>query len=117
MEQKKVVREIGVAVGVSVLVTLFFLVLVAFLMLKAGLGEETVSKMMLIGYVLAPAAGGFLLGKKKKVNRFLWGLCVGVIYFAVYAVIAICTKEVSPTDIMWVAVPACLGGMAGGMLS
>ena len=117
MENKKVMKEIGIAVGLSALVTLLFLVVTAVLMLNAGLGEETVSKLMLAGYVLAPAAGGFYLGKRRKVNRFLWGLCVGGVYFMVYAVLAFCMKEVPLGDIMWVAVPVCLGGMAGGMLS
>lgn len=117
MEQKKMIREIGTAVGISVLVTLFFLVIVAVVMLKAGLGEATVSKLMIAGYVLAPATGGFFLGKKRKVNRFLWGLCVGGVYFLVYALLAVCMKTAPIGDIMWVAVPVCLGGMAGGMLS
>lgn len=117
MEQKKVYKEIGMAVAVSVLVTVLFLLLMAVLMLKAGLGEETISKMMLVGYVAAPAVGGFILGKKRKVNRFLWGLCVGGIYFFVYALLAVCMKDAPLGDILWVAVPVCLGGMAGGMLS
>lgn len=117
MEQKRLLKEIGKAVGISFLVTILFLVIVAFLMLKSGLSEETVSKIMIVGYVLAPAAGGFLLGKKRKVNRFLWGLLVGGIYFFVYAVLAVCTQNVPLGDIMWVAIPICLGGMAGGMLS
>ena len=117
MEQKKMVKEIGAAVGVSCMVMLVFLVIVAVLMLKAGLGEETVSKIMIAGYILAPATGGFLLGKRRKVNRFLWGLCVGVVYFLIYAILAVCTKDVPLGDIMWVALPVCLGGMAGGMLS
>ena len=110
-------KEVGTAVGISFLVTMLFLVVVAFLMLKAGLGESVVSKVMIAVYVLAPAVGGFILGKKRKVSRFLWGLCVGVVYFLVYALIAVCTKDVSLGDIMWVAIPVCLGGMAGGMLS
>lgn len=117
MERKKVYKEIGTAVGISVLVTLLFLLLMAVLMLKAGLGDETVSKLMIVGYVLAPAVGGFLLGKKRKVNRFLWGLCVGGIYFVLYVLLAVCTKDVPPGDVLWVAIPVCLGGMAGGMLS
>jgi len=117
MEQKRLLKEIGMAVGLSFLITIFFLVVVAFLMFKAGLGEDTVSKIMIVGYVFAPAVGGFLLGKKRKVSRFLWGLCVGIVYFLVYALIAVCTKDVPITDILWVAVPVCLGGMAGGMLS
>lgn len=117
MEQNKIVKEIGKAMGVSLLVTLLFLIVLAFLMLKAGVSGETVSKLMIAGYVLAPAAGGFLLGKKRKVSRFLWGLLIGVIYFAVYALLAICTQDVPGKDILWVALPVCLGGMAGGMLS
>lgn len=117
MDQKKMWKEIGIAVGVSFLVTMLFLVVVAFFMLKSGLSEEVVSKIMIIGYVLAPAAGGFLLGKKRKVNRFLWGLLVGAIYFLVYAAIALGTQDAAMGEILWVAVPVCLGGMAGGMLS
>ena len=117
MERKNMYKELGMAVGVSVIVTVIFLLCIAVLMLKAGLGEETVSKLMIIGYVLAPAVGGFLLGKKRKVNRFLWGLCVGGIYFVMYALLAVCMKDVPPGDILWVAIPVCLGGMGGGMLS
>ena len=62
-------------------------------------------------------AGGFLLGKKRKVSRFLWGLLIGAIYFGVYMLLAVCTQDVPLTDILWVAIPVCLGGMAGGMLS
>lgn len=117
MEQKKMWKETGVAVGASFLVTMLLLMLVAFFMLKAGLKEETVSKVMIAVYVLAPAVGGFMLGKKRKVNRFLWGLLVGAIYFIVYATAALCLQHVSAGDILWVAIPVCLGGMAGGMLS
>lgn len=117
MQQKNVWKQIGVALAVSVLVTMVFLFLTAFFMLKCGLSAETVEKLMLAGYVLAPATGGFLLGKKQKVNRFLWGLAAGAIYFLVYALIAICIKDVPPGDILWVMLPTCLGGMAGGMLS
>ena len=117
METKKIAKEAGTALLCSFLITVVFLMLVALVALKAGLGEDAVSKIMVAVYVLAPAAGGFLLGKKRKVNRFLWGLCVGVLYFVVYAVIAVTTKDVSFGNIAWVMLPVCLGGMAGGMLS
>ncbi len=117
MEMKKIAKETGTALACSFLITVLFLLIVAFVALKAGLGEDAVSKIMIAGYVLAPAAGGFMLGKKRKVNRFLWGLCIGVLYFAVYAVIAVATKDVSFGNIAWVMLPVCLGGMAGGMLS
>lgn len=117
MEMKKMAKDTGTALVCSFLVTVLFLLLVAFATLKAGLGEKTVSGIMIAVYVLAPAVGGFMLGKKRKVNRFLWGLCVGVLYFAVYAVIAVATKNVTFGTIAWVLLPVGLGGMAGGMLS
>lgn len=117
MEQKKLWKEIGLSVGVSCLATLLFLVMVAFLLLKAGLHDEVVSKVMIAVYVLAPAAGGFLLGKKRKVNRFMWGMLVGIIYFLGYALVAVVAQNVPLGDVAWVAIPVCLGGMAGGMLS
>lgn len=117
MDMKKIAKETATAVVCSFLITVLFLVLVAFVALKAGLGENVISGMMMVIYVLAPAVGGFVLGKKRKVNRFLWGLCVGIVYFIVYVILALLTKTVPFTDIAWVAVPVCLGGMAGGMLS
>ena len=117
MEMKKVTKEAGIALVCSFLITVLFLLIVAFVALKAGLGEKAVSGIMVAVYVLAPAAGGFLLGKKRKVNRFLWGLFVGVLYFVVYAIIAMITKDVSFGSIAWVMLPVCFGGMAGGMLS
>ena len=117
MEQKRLWKEVGLAVGISFFVTMLFLVIVAFVVLKAGMSEGIVSKIMIAGYVLAPAAGGFVLGKKRKVNRFLWGLLVGAVYFFVYAIIALCVQNVPLPEILWVAIPICLGGMAGGMLS
>lgn len=117
MVQKNVWKQIGAAFAVSVSVTIVFLVITALFMLKCGLSVGTVEKLMLAGYVLAPAAGGFFLGKKQKVNRFLWGLAAGAIYFLVYALIAVCANDVPPGDVLWVMLPTCLGGMAGGMLS
>lgn len=117
MEQGKLVKEIVKALGMSLLVTVLFLLLMAFVMLKSGLSEGIVSKIMIAGYLLAPAAGGFMLGKKRKVNRFLWGLLIGVVYYFIYFAIAVCTQNVPVTDLLWVAVPVCFGGMAGGMLS
>lgn len=117
MEQGKTVKEIGKALGVSFLTTIVFLLLMALAMLKLGLNETIVSKLMLVGYLLAPAVGGFLLGKKQKVNRFLWGLLVGTLYFAAYFLLAVCTMDVSASEVLWVALPICLGGMAGGMIS
>lgn len=117
MEQGKLVKEIVKALGMSILVTVLFLLLMAFVMLKSGLSEGIVSKIMIAGYLLAPAAGGFMLGKKRKVNRFLWGLLIGVVYYFIYFAIAVCTQNVPVTDLLWVTVPVCFGGMAGGMLS
>jgi len=117
MEQDKTVKNVLVAVGVSAGITLLFLLCMAVLMLKTGMSEKAASNAMIAGYVLAPAVGGFMLGKKKKVSRFLWGLLVGLVYYFIYFAIAVCVMDVAVTALLWVALPILLGGMAGGMLS
>lgn len=117
MEKKKTVTDIGKALLLSVLVTVLFLVVFALLMLRAGVGSGLVSRLMIAGYILAPAAGGFMLGKKKKEKRYLWGILIGAVYFAVYFLISVTTQNTVPMDLLWTAVPMLLGGMAGGMLS
>lgn len=117
MNQGKLVKEAGKAFFLSIIVTAVFLVIMAFLMLKTGIGEEIISKLMLIGYIIAPASGGFFLGKKRKQARFLWGMLIGVLYFLVYMFIAVIAMDVPLSELLWVAIPVVLSGMAGGMLS
>lgn len=117
MEDKKLWKDVLKALTVSVIVTIAFLVILSLAMLKSGWKETIVSKIMVVFYVLAPAVGGFILGKIRKVNRFLWGLLIGVVYFLLYFAVALCVSDAQIGSLMLVAIPVCLGGMAGGMLS
>lgn len=117
MAQKSLLKDMALSFVLSLVVTAFFLFFMGFLLLKTGIPDAVMQKLMLIGYVIAPAAGGFLMGKKRRQNRFLWGLLLGFVYFIVYFLTAMLCMKVDPVDLLWVALPICLGGMAGGMLS
>lgn len=109
--------EVGKALVLSVLVTFFLLVVFALLMLQMGLDSSVVSKLMIVGYILAPAAGGFFLGKHKREKRYLWGILIGALYFVVFFLISVTTQNTNPQELFWTMLPMLLGGMAGGMLS
>lgn len=109
--------EVGKALVLSVLVTFFLLVVFALLMLQMGLDSSVVSKLMIVGYILAPATGGFFLGKHKREKRYLWGILIGALYFVVFFLISVTTQNTNPQELIWTMLPMLLGGMAGGMLS
>ena len=76
-------------------------------------------------YVLGPFAGAFVLGKMVKKKRFLWGLALGVVYFAVFVVISmLCAKSGTQEvmvpgvrDYVEVLLAVLPGGVLGGMFS
>ncbi len=64
-------------------ITCILLLLLAFVLYKAQPGEM-VSKVWLIAvYIISGLAGGFLIGKRTKSRKFLWGCLMGMLYFAI----------------------------------
>ena len=71
-------------------------------------------------YVLSGGIGGFVLGKWKKRQKFLWGLLVGILYVATLLGAALWIQKGSlpPIPYMGTASAICIGSaMLGGMLS
>ena len=55
-------------------VTGILLLVLAFLLYKLGLGESQVNLGIMVIYILSSLLGGFYMGKKVKIRRFLWGI-------------------------------------------
>ena len=55
-------------------VTGILLLVLAFLLYKLGLGESQVNLGIMVIYILSSLLGGFYMGKKVKIRRFLWGM-------------------------------------------
>lgn len=109
----------GKSLLVSCLLTAFLLCLLALLVLMAGLSEKMVSIAIIIIYVAATFAGGFLAAKKASGRKFLWGLLVGLVYFWLLVILsAVSAGTLSGLgDSFLTTMLLCgAGGMLGGML-
>ena len=65
---------------IAVLLTMLFLAVFAFAMLKGNLSASVEKIGLIVMSVMACFVGGFLCGKKNIKKRYLWGLGVGVLY-------------------------------------
>ncbi len=87
---------------------------------KLELSDAAVSIGIIATYIVSCFAGGFLIGKKKKKKKYLWGLCVGTFYFIVLLLGNLAVNrglDGQLVHMLTTAVLCILSGMAGGMLS
>ena len=84
-------------------------------------GEDRAEKIVLSAdYLLSTFAGGLVAGKLAKIRRFLWGIVLGILYFAFLLLITwgiYRTFHGSETEILMTFALCAGGGMAGGMIS
>lgn len=102
------------------IVTGILLLLLSFMMYKFDLGESKVTAGIVVVYVLATLAGGVIIGKLAKVKRFVWGLSLGIAYFALLLLISLGvykTLHGDGTNIVTTFLLCAGGGMLGGMIS
>lgn len=105
---------------VSYIVTGVLLVVLAMLLYRLELNEKTVSASIVAIYVLSTLTGGFILGKLMKVKRYIWGLGLGVVYFALLLLITLGVYRGLNGDganLLTTFILCAGGGMAGGMIS
>ena len=63
--------------------TMILLLLLALVLFKME-PQEIVTKIWLIAvYIISGFLGGFLIGKRRKSRKFLWGCLMGVLYFGI----------------------------------
>ena len=102
------------------LVTGALLALLTALLYKLELNEKAVSAAIVAIYVSSTLIGGIAIGKMAKVRRFLWGMGLGLVYFALLLLITLGVYHSLSTDGVDLATTLILcagGGMAGGMIS
>ncbi len=89
-----VVKTLLVSYGI----TAGFLLLFSVLLYKFRISEEMVTGGIVGIYILSNLAGGFLLGKRMKTRKFLWGILSGFLYFLLMVLISFCVyHEKSPS--------------------
>ena len=104
----------------SFVVTGVFLLLLALLLYKLDISEQTVSVGVIVIYVVSCFIGGFLAGKRMKQKRYIWGFVMGLAYFIVLLIMSVTVNGSFRTvsDSIFTTLILCAGGgMLGGMLS
>lgn len=116
-------RKLGIVVKgliVSYAVTGVLLALLAFVVYRFGLGEAVSDMAIIAIYVVVTFIGAFIVGKRVKERKFLWGLLLGVLYILIISVAAMIiakTFHVPDTSSLTTAALCIGGGLLGGMLS
>ena len=104
----------------SYIVTGILLLLLTMALYKMELNEKRLSAAIVAIYVMATLIGGILIGKMAKVKRFIWGLGLGVAYFALLLLITLGvyhTLNGDGANLVTTFILCAGGGMAGGMIS
>lgn len=101
-------------------VTGILLIILALALYKFELNEGAVTAGVTAVYLISTFTGGLVVGKLAKVRRFLWGIVLGILYFALLLLVTVGiyrTFHGSSTEILVIFVLCAGGGMAGGMIS
>ena len=83
-KNKSPLVAVSLGLAAAVFVTILLLLLLTVLIYNTDISGTVSGIMMVAIYVLGPFAGAFVLGKIMKKKRFLWGMLLGVVYFALF---------------------------------
>lgn len=105
---------------VSYVLTAALLLLLALLLYRFHLQEKIVSICIIGIYILVTFLAGMIAGKRIGSRKFLWGAVIGILYFAVLAIVSLVVNK-SLQDVAGNVITVfllCAGsGMLGGMVS
>ncbi len=120
MEKGTQAIQILKALLASYLVTGILLFVLTLFLYKFEWDEQMVTAGIIVIYVLSTFVGGFILGKLKRVRKFLWGLIIGVLYFVLLFLISFGVYrsfDGNGTNVITALLLCAGGGMLGGMLA
>lgn len=102
------------------IITGMLLLLLAFLMYQMDLAEPVVNGAIIAIYIIAGFFGGFLMGKRAGVKKYLWGLLMGALYYGVLLLVGVVLHQGlngEPVHLLSTMVLCLLSATAGGMIS
>ena len=104
----------------SYLVRGILLMLLTIALYKFNLNERAVSAAIVAVYVASTLIGGIIIGKLARTRRFIWGLGLGIGYFALLLLITLGvyhTLKGSGANLITTFILCAGGGLIGGMIS
>ena len=105
---------------VAYILTGIMLLILAMMVFKMNLKQGSVEIGILIIYIAAAFAGGFLAGKMGKNKKFIWGLISGAGYVLILLAVSFCVNGGIQGELgsCITTLVMCMGaGMLGGMVS
>lgn len=103
---------------VSYLFTGVLMVLLAMILCKLGLSESKVEIGVMVIYILSTLFGGYGVGKFVKEQKYLWGLILGMSYFAMLLLVTLCVNKTLGDANIVSTMLVCMGcGTVGGMVA
>lgn len=123
-EKKNPATAMGITLVLMYVISGVLLLLLALLLYNMELSEATVKIGVIAIYIISGFAGGFFIGKQMQDKKYLWGLLVGGIYFALLFVLSLLLKQgmgeplvFDVVRILTTLVLCAVSSMAGGMIS
>ena len=102
------------------IITGILLLLLAFLMYRMDLSEPVANGAIIAIYIISGFLGGFLIGKKVGVKKYLWGFLMGALYYGVLFLVGLLlhqSVDVDAVQLISTMVLCLLSSTAGGMIS
>lgn len=108
------------SLAISYMITGLLLFVLAFILYKLELPASKIRVGVIIIYIVANLTGGFYIGRKKGVKKYLWGGVNAAAYCLILLTISLIVSQSMNQDIIGIstAVAASVGGgIVGGMIS
>lgn len=103
---------------VSYIFTGILMVLLAMILCKLDLSEPKVDIGIMLIYVMSTLLGGYGVGKLVEVQKYLWGMILGISYFVMLLIVTLCiTKSLGDANIVSTLLICMGGGTVGGMVA
>lgn len=123
MENKKgldYAKDVLISMLGGYVITFLGILILAFLLLILQITENTVDIGILVIYVVANLTSGFIIGKRTKRRKFLWGMVSGTGYFLILFFLSkMLGQEVGKLgkDLITTLLICVGSGTLGGMIS
>lgn len=99
--------------------TLMLLLAVSLLYYKLHISDSKIAVGVVLVYFVTTFIGGFIYGKIKEKNKYLYGIIIGMVYFAVLFAVSMIFKgdgKIWEPAALYALLSCISGGMIGGML-
>ena len=120
MNFQRVILRMCKALILCYVVMLVCMLLTALAIWKLDLNAGVLKGTVIGLYVICSIAGGLFIGKMQKEKKFLWGLCIGCLFFLVLFLITVLSGDFSGklgVHFVTAFIICALSGTLGGMLA